>query len=206
MGHVGSPLGLRERNKLEKRARICEAAGRLFAERGFEATTIEQIAQEAHVAKGTVFLYAKTKHELLFLVFESAIGSAYEQAFNSLPDGAVVDRLVHLFAGFFDFYGRHPALSKIMIKEVLFLEGGERDAYQILTVGFFSRLAEVMQQGIWAGELREDLDGFLAAQLLFGAYVLVLIPWLDEPTPVAVTAQAQLRQSFQLLIAGFRAS
>ncbi|QAY65836.1 TetR/AcrR family transcriptional regulator [Paenibacillus protaetiae] len=54
----------REEKKLETKNRILEAAMCLFAEQGFEATTVAQITEAAGVAKGTFFNYFKTKEEV----------------------------------------------------------------------------------------------------------------------------------------------
>jgi len=63
-----APLGRRERNKMEKRDRIIAAAGSLFAERGVDEVTTQEIAERADIGTGTLFLYAKTKGELLLMV------------------------------------------------------------------------------------------------------------------------------------------
>jgi AcrR family transcriptional regulator len=57
--------GLRERKKARTRAAIQREALRLFRERGYEATTVEQIAQAAEVAHTTVFRYFPTKEDLV---------------------------------------------------------------------------------------------------------------------------------------------
>ncbi|HEX6022942.1 MAG TPA: helix-turn-helix domain-containing protein [Solirubrobacter sp.] len=58
--------GLRERKKRETRAAIRDAAMKLFAEQGFAATTIDQIAEAANVSRATVFGYYGTKEEIVF--------------------------------------------------------------------------------------------------------------------------------------------
>lgn len=70
------PLGRRERNKLDKLARITAAAAALFAERGVEEVTTQQIADRADIGTGTLFLYARTKGELLLLVQNSSYADA----------------------------------------------------------------------------------------------------------------------------------
>lgn len=73
------PLGRRERNKLDKLERITAAAGELFADRGVDDVTTQEIADRADIGTGTLFLYAKTKGELLLLVQNSMYAEALER-------------------------------------------------------------------------------------------------------------------------------
>ena len=63
--------GLRERKKLQTRELIAETARRLFAERGFEAVTVAEVARAADVAEKTVFNYFPTKEDLVYWRLES---------------------------------------------------------------------------------------------------------------------------------------
>ncbi|MGW0570230.1 TetR/AcrR family transcriptional regulator [Streptomyces tauricus] len=73
------PVGRRERNKQEKLDRIIAAASELFAEHGVDEVTTQQIADKADIGTGTLFLYAKTKGELLLLVQNAKYAEALEQ-------------------------------------------------------------------------------------------------------------------------------
>jgi AcrR family transcriptional regulator len=75
---ASSPIGRRERNKQEKFDRIVAAARELFAEHGVDDVTTQQIAEKADIGTGTLFLYAKTKGELLLLVQNDAYVTALE--------------------------------------------------------------------------------------------------------------------------------
>jgi AcrR family transcriptional regulator len=63
---VAAEAGLRERKKQQTRELIADAARRLFAERGFDAVTVAQVAQAANVSEVTVFNYFPTKEELFY--------------------------------------------------------------------------------------------------------------------------------------------
>jgi AcrR family transcriptional regulator len=73
------PVGRRERNKQDKLDRIVAAATELFAEHGVDEVTTQQIADKADIGTGTLFLYAKTKGELLLLVQNAKYAESLEQ-------------------------------------------------------------------------------------------------------------------------------
>ncbi|WP_410614438.1 TetR/AcrR family transcriptional regulator [Amycolatopsis sp. lyj-109] len=79
MSAASQSVGRRERNKQEKLDRIVAAASELFAEHGVDEVTTQQIADKADIGTGTLFLYAKTKGELLLLVQNAKYVEALEQ-------------------------------------------------------------------------------------------------------------------------------
>ena len=76
---ASQPVGRRERNKQQKLDRITAAASVLFAEHGIEDVTTQQIADKADIGTGTLFLYAKTKGELLLLVQNAHYAEALQR-------------------------------------------------------------------------------------------------------------------------------
>jgi AcrR family transcriptional regulator len=86
---ASQPLGRRERNKQAKLERIMTAASELFAEHGVDEVTTQQIADKADIGTGTLFLYAKTKGELLLLVQNAQYAAALERgraSAETIPD------------------------------------------------------------------------------------------------------------------------
>jgi AcrR family transcriptional regulator len=79
MSLTSRPVGRRERNKQDKLDRIIAAASELFAGHGVDEVTTQQIADKADIGTGTLFLYAKTKGELLLLVQNAHYAEALER-------------------------------------------------------------------------------------------------------------------------------
>jgi AcrR family transcriptional regulator len=97
---VSSPsLGLRERKKQKTRNTIIKVALELFAERGYEQTTIAEIADAAEVSPRTIFAYFPTKEDIVFCQLPEA-QERLGQALRERPDGATaLDVLRDFIAG-----------------------------------------------------------------------------------------------------------
>jgi AcrR family transcriptional regulator len=78
--------GLRERKKQRTRETIARAAHELFAERGYHATTLPDIAEAADVSTRTIFAYFPSKEDILFSDF-AAMKEALAQALAERPEG-----------------------------------------------------------------------------------------------------------------------
>ncbi len=97
------PLGRRERNKREKLERITRAASDLFSRHGVDEVTTQQIAEAADVGAGTLFLYARTKGELLLLAQNAAYARSLDEGIRASSTAttaldavvAVLEPIVH---------------------------------------------------------------------------------------------------------------
>ena len=199
---------LRERNKREKLERLCGAARELFSTQGFHETTIRQIAARAGIGVGTVFLYVKDKEGLLELLFSEAILAVQEEAFASLPQSrSLLDEMVYIFSAFYRYYAKDRALSRLFIKELLFMPAERSQRRMELTIRFVGRLAERVQAAQDCGKLRSDSEAFLVATNFFATYFLLLVGFLDasrSETMDLEQATANLRTALELQIEGLR--
>jgi AcrR family transcriptional regulator len=94
MAAMATPeTGLRERKKQRTKAAIAEAALRLFDERGFEHTTVADIAAAADVAPRTFFTYFPSKEHALFVEFDETLASLQARLQDREPGETAVDAL-----------------------------------------------------------------------------------------------------------------
>jgi AcrR family transcriptional regulator len=90
-------LGLRERKKRQTRDRVRREAYRLFAEHGYEATTVDQIAEAAEISPSTFFRYFPTKEDV---VIQDEYDPALVKALRARPTGEpIVDAILHSLRG-----------------------------------------------------------------------------------------------------------
>ena len=122
-------LGLREQNKFQKRQRIRAAARELFSKLGYDAATLRQIAYRAHVGLGTLFNYAQDKRDLVFLIFNEELSAVTDAALGiPKPHQPLLDQLLAISKCHYDYFGKDPALSRIMLKELVFYSEGKQAA------------------------------------------------------------------------------
>jgi AcrR family transcriptional regulator len=110
---LASTNGLRARNKLDKLRRIKEAAQSLFIAKGFDDTTMREIAERAGVGLGTIFLYAKDKRDLLFLTINEPLQHITQQAEGTVePKALLIENLLAIAKLHYRFFGEQPALAR----------------------------------------------------------------------------------------------
>lgn len=176
-------IGRRERNKLEKRARIVQAARRLFGEKGFSETTTLEIAEAADIGAGTLFLYARSKEDLLVMVFRDEMIETASAVYAEVdPAAPLVDQLLHIFSAMMRYHARDPDLARILLAQIMFTTDRDRvtDIAELMRV-IFNGLAGVLRAAEAAGVVRKGLDRRIAAETLFAIYYLELISWLRRP-------------------------
>jgi AcrR family transcriptional regulator len=192
--------GLRERNKQQKLERIKQAAWTLFRQKGFEETTTREIAEQAEVGTGTVFLYAKDKHELLLLVYGDLLGNRVQEIFANFPAGlSLPDELLHIFGRLFALYAEEIPLARIFVKELY--HGTPEDQMAVMTQGFIGHLAQRVVNAQQRGEIADDLESVQAAGNFFALYFFALTVWLGGWLD-AETRDTALRQAIELQIRG----
>ncbi len=197
-------MGRRESNKREKLARINAAAYELFNEKGYENTTVREIAARAGVGFGTLFSYATEKRQLLFLLFDESWRDVSDRAFRAAEkaDG-LVDQLIAVFTPMYRLHARNPKLARSLIGELTFTTNVTMQGrFGFDRPAFIARIAEVVTRAAKSGEIGTKADSELVARVIFSIFSWAMREWLIEDAPVAAAGIADLRRKFELLVSG----
>jgi TetR/AcrR family fatty acid metabolism transcriptional regulator len=172
----GSATVMRDPDKPQQ---IIDAAIRVFARHGYYNSRVSDIAKEAGMASGTIYLYFKTKDDILVTLFREKMARWVEflrAAIADLPDAvAKIRRLVALH---FTMLEDKPDLAEVVQVELRqghkFFRGAS--AHEI--TAYFALIGAVLEEGIAAGLFRADLPIKLATKMLFGAMDQVATSWV----------------------------
>ncbi|NWL35138.1 TetR/AcrR family transcriptional regulator [Paenarthrobacter nitroguajacolicus] len=142
-------LGRRERNKQEKLDRITAAARELFTQFGVDEVTTQQVAEKADVGSGTVFLYAKTKAELLLLVHNVKYAQALDVGIEAAStEVAVLDAVMAIILPIIECNRVQIENGRTYLREIVFGDPSEPHHAEALSLtirteaaiaGIFSR-------------------------------------------------------------------
>jgi len=196
----------RQTQKEETRERIRGAAHHLFSSVGFDETTTKAVATEASVGAGTIFIHARDKTDLLFLVMHDLLAAAVDRGFASIaPTEPLAGQLMTVFGSLFAMYGENPRLASAFVKLLSSADGPNGKLVSQLTFEFLGRIAALVSEAQARGEIDDDVPPLLLAQNLFALYFFSLYTWLSGFATLETALDPQLRMSIELQLRGCEA-
>ncbi len=192
----------RERKREETKERIFKSAMRLFKQKGFEATTIDEIAEKADVAKGTFFNYFPHKEAVLGYLAEMWLEEAEAKAAAIMASREpAAEKIRDMFTEFAGFYEEDPKLSKHIVMEWMrrMHEGVDECCRRWDELGV--RVVRHLQGN---DEVRREVDAERAYRILSAVYDGTLMMWLaaaEKPYRL----KEELRKRLTLVLEGLAA-
>lgn len=199
-----------ERRKGARPAELLAAALELFVERGYAATRLDDVARQAGVSKGTVYLYFPSKEELFKAVVREGLVPLLERGEKMVAEhqGSIADLIRNLVQGWWEGVGQTPfaGLPKLMISECRnFPELGKFYVDEVMARGH-KLVRKAVQRGLDSGEFR-DLDPEYVARLIFAPLVLMVV-WrysFDFCSASKLEPDAYIAQHLDILLQGLLA-
>jgi len=189
----------------DKRAAILRAAISVFARCGYFNSKVADIAREAGVADGTVYLYFKSKEEILHSIFdrsvEEALGAARKRVARLKDPREKLRQIAHLHL---ERLGADRDLAVVFQVE---LRGSTKFMEEFSAAGFAEYLALIrstFEEGQRAGLFRADLNARVVAKVLFGALDEMATNWILSKRRYKLAPMAD--QVLDIFLNGVRAT
>ena len=213
-----SKLPRREREKLQRRREIIDAAEKRFLEKGFDGVSMDEIACDLELSKPTLYLYFRNKESLYLavvlrgmLILRDTFKDAVTQEKTGIKKVATFIRALCL-----DYVRKHPDYYRLLVvaREQRFMtmlrkhEIEDGDKFGNMAMELLTFLTDAIKLGIYDGTIRDDLDPLQTAIFLVVASesVIQIAPeYQDLLTRRNLTLSEYLQHSIDVMLKGIAA-
>jgi TetR/AcrR family transcriptional regulator len=192
--HVAATRPVRHRTSgHQTRAEILAAAERHFAERGFEAARLEDIAADVGIRRAAIFYYFGGKDEL----YAAVLDEVFDAGMATLPShGSAAERIEASLIGWIDYVARRPSVARLILREAASAQPGA--ASPLVRVGRapVDWFRAVIDEGVASGELKPltDPHRFISLMGATTVFRFAAMPWLTLDAPFDPWSRAELEK------------
>ena len=165
--------------KLQRKTEIVEAAVKVFAEKGFFKAKVSDVAKEAGIADGTVYLYFKNKEDLLIYLFENKIGHILMR-FNSQLSEIIdpIEKMKLFFQIYFKIIKEDKKLAEVFQVELRQSAKFLKNYHNQKFIDFLNIIGDILIQGKQDGFFNPELNTNVTKILIFGALDETARQWI----------------------------
>jgi len=160
----------------ERRVQILESSRKIFSEKGYYETYVEDVIREARVGKGTFYRHFESKEELFIALLLYFLNKWEEVAFiapGGLESATIDDTFLRLISRSFIFFAENEDLCNIYLR----IGPGLNRMFEPHVMEFENRMLGYIRlyldEGVRLGRLRKDLDIEMASNMIAGAFLRV---------------------------------
>lgn len=164
------------------RQKLYEAAVTLIAEQGFSATTVDEIAERAGVAKGTVYYNFASKTDLFEELLRHGVGLLTASLRAAAQDteergGTRVEALDAMIRAGLVFIDRYPAFTQLYVAELWRTNRAWQSTLMVVRQEAVAVVETVLREGVERGELSAEIDVPLTAAAMVGMVLVAALDW-----------------------------
>ena len=168
-------------NNTDKKSRILQAAGQVFAQNGFSQSTIAMIAKNAGVADGTIYLYFKNKEELLTQFFENKMRVIFEKFLEAVSGAdSAEEKLRNLIRMHFAEFQKDKDMAVLYQVETHSNVRMAEDQIREMSKMYMDIISLIVEQGQEQGLIRKDLYLSLVKRMIIGSLDEVINTWIHS--------------------------
>ena len=179
-------------DRSDKRERILLAAERIFARHGFFAARVSEIAKEAGVADGTIYLYFKSKDDLLISLFEQLMTQVNEALRAAVEKvNSPREQLRAFVKEYLQLVHDEPTAAEVLTIELRQSSKFMKEYENPQFADFLRLLGGIIAAAQEAGELDSSIPAHVAARMIFGILDELALAWVlaRQPLPAASGAR-----------------
>ncbi len=170
--------------KEARKEQILKSAEKVFSEKGFQNSTISDVAKETGVSDTTIYEYFSSKEELLFCIPRESIELSKKMLDSHLNYiSGTTNKLRGMIYHLCKYYQDNPYFASISLMTLKtnkkFME---TDTYKDL-IEYYDIMVKVIQDGVDSGELKDDIDPFFVRSVILGSVEFIVIRWLMYGCP-----------------------
>ena len=189
--------------KKDTRSRIIKAATKLFAEKGYQQTTIAEIAKMVGLAEGSIYEHFRGKEEILLTIPNVWVTRSIEELeLQLLGLNGAINKLRKFLWWYIHYIESEPMTAKVVF---LFLKTNpnftQTEAYANVKT-FYSFLIKIFEEGRESGEFMPDLNPFIARATFLGTIEHLVIRWLLKDRTYSLFDN--LEHTWKVLVDGIR--
>jgi len=163
----------------EKRKKILNAATKVFARVGFSNTRIQDVAQEAGIAHGTVYLYFKSKDDLFISIFQESLGELIDYISSEVQKkDSAEDKLRRMISLQLDVIEENPDLTKLILIEFPRTGNFLNDRNIDVLSNYIDVIGDVLKNGIEEGIFSTNVKPDIIATMIYAAMQGIATRWI----------------------------
>jgi AcrR family transcriptional regulator len=183
--------GVRETKKRETRQAIMQAAMTLFSEKGFEKTSIEELAKAAGIGKGTIYGYFQTKSDILHAFCEDELECLHQELTSSADrEIPILQQMVNIYMSEFRHITENREFARLFMQQTAFPRDVDLEKHLANEDNYFKLLFPLLEKAQERGELRKDLELLYITGHFYGLYLLLVSAWFSGRVPTEEAEQA----------------
>jgi TetR/AcrR family fatty acid metabolism transcriptional regulator len=190
-----------------RKDRIMDAALRIFAEKGFQNSTITEISKEAGVSEATIYEYFGTKEDLLFAIPEKITNETLEKSTKVIPYIKGVEGKIRAILLFYvQLYQSNPHYSALVLLQLMSNKGFRQTPAHAAIRRSSHGLLDCIKEGIADGTFKKDSNPYLIRSMLMGTIEHLFIHWHMQGMPKRKTSIMDMLDPFiEIVLDGIRA-
>jgi AcrR family transcriptional regulator len=182
----GASVSRKKREGDFRRKLVLEAAEALFAEKGYDRTTVADIAARAELAKGSLYQLFESKEDVFTALIEEKLESALRAIDLALAgDESPIEKIRKVIRDKLQHFWAHRDFARIFMNEFkgyhMMMDPAMAERHERGAIAFQEKVEGIIAEGQRLGELRSDVSSAILMAALSGFTNGIIVRWLKDP-------------------------